>query len=241
MPSPPYDIDSWRRRIPLLASMIPMNHCSQAPQTDVTRAAALRYLDSWNTRGMDWDAWIDEVRIAKREFATLINASPDEIAVFSSVSEATSAVASAMDFSARRNRVVVSGAEFPTVGHVWLAQERRGARVAWVPVHDGSIDPSAYDAPLLDDATVIVSACHGYYVNGFVQDLGALARCPVVTTHRRRTRARPHARWNDRRRAQDRHHRLSSRRLARRRGGDARPWGASVGAWTGHPARSPLL
>jgi len=174
MPSPQYDIDAWRRRIPLLASMIPMNHCSQAPQTDLTRDAAMRYLDSWNQNGMDWDAWIDEVRLAKQEFAKLINASPDEIALFSSVSEATSAVASALDFSARRNRVLVTEAEFPTVGHVWLAQERRGARVSWVPLSEGTIHPAAYD-PLLDDETVIVSACHGYYLNGFVQDLASLA------------------------------------------------------------------
>lgn len=174
MPSPPYDIEAWRRRIPLLASMIPMNNCSQAPQTDVTRDAAVRYLDSWNRSGMDWDAWMDEVRLAKQEFARLINAAPDEIAIFSSVSEATSAVASALDFSVRRHKVLVTEAEFPTVGHVWLAQERRGARIAWVPVRDGVIDPAAYDA-LLDDEAVIVSACHGYYLNGFLQDIGALA------------------------------------------------------------------
>ena len=58
MPSAPaYDIDVWRKQIPLLASRIPMNNCSQAPQTVATRAAADRYLDSWNTVGMDWDAW----------------------------------------------------------------------------------------------------------------------------------------------------------------------------------------
>lgn len=50
-----------RRRIPLLASLIPMNNCSQAPQTDITRAAAERYLESWNSTGMDWDVWIEEV------------------------------------------------------------------------------------------------------------------------------------------------------------------------------------
>ena len=108
---------------------IPMNNCSQAPQTDVTRAAAERYLESWNAIGMDWDAWMAEVQLAKAEFARLINASPDEIAVFSSVSEATSAVASAIDFSGGRSTVVVTEAEFPTIGHVWLAQEPRGARV----------------------------------------------------------------------------------------------------------------
>jgi selenocysteine lyase/cysteine desulfurase len=172
--TPNYDLASWRGRIPVLASLIPMNNCSQAPQTDATRAAAERYLDSWNQSGMDWDAWVDEVQLAKQEFAQLINAAADEIAVFSSVSDATSAVASAIDFAGDRSRVVVTEAEFPTIGHVWLAQERRGARVAWVPVRDGMIEPDAYDA-VVDDRTAIVSACHGYYLNGYTQDLAALA------------------------------------------------------------------
>lgn len=173
-PAPRYDLDACRKQIPLLASCIPMNNCSQAPQTDITRAAAERYLDSWNRTGMDWDAWMEEVRLAKQAFATLVNASADEIAVFSSVSEATSAVASALDFTGRRRTVVVTEAEFPTIGHVWLAQERRGARVAWVPVRNGAIDPADYD-PLLDRETAVVSACHGSYVNGFTQDLALLA------------------------------------------------------------------
>jgi selenocysteine lyase/cysteine desulfurase len=172
-PAPPYDLAALRRSIPILATTIPMNNCSQAPQTLSTRTAAERYLESWNTRGMDWDAWIAEVDAAKREFARLINASADEIAVFSCVSEATSAVASAVDFTHGRDKVVVTDAEFPTVGHVWLAQRPRGARVEWVPVCDGRIDPASYQ-PVVDDRTAIVSACHGYYLNGFTQDLGRL-------------------------------------------------------------------
>ena len=160
MPVPGYDLDAWRRRIPLLASCIPMNNCSQGPQTDVTRAAAERYLDSWNRSGMDWDAWMEEVQLAKTAFAALIGASAEEIAVFSSVSEATSAVASAIDFTSGHHRVVVSAMEFPTVGHVWLAQQRRGAHVSWVGMRDGVIDTGDYDEHLKDDTAVVV-ACHG--------------------------------------------------------------------------------
>jgi selenocysteine lyase/cysteine desulfurase len=170
---PGYDLAAWRARIPLLASLIPMNNCSQAPQTDATRAAAERYLDSWNRRGMDWDEWMEEVRLAKRAFAGLINASADDIAVFSSVSEATSAVASALSFSGDRRHVVVTEAEFPTIGHVWLAQERRGAHVVWVPVREGRVELADYDAVLTRNAAV-VSASHGYYLNGATQDLGPL-------------------------------------------------------------------
>jgi selenocysteine lyase/cysteine desulfurase len=172
--TPRYDLEAARRGVPLLGSAIPMNHCSQAPQTDATRAAAERYLESWNTKGMDWDGWLAEVDAARATFAGLIGASPDEVAVCSSVSEATSAVASALDFSGPRRGVVASGAEFPTVGQVWLAQERRGATVRWAPLSGGMIAAADYE-PLLDRSTALVSACHGYYLNGFVQDTAAIA------------------------------------------------------------------
>jgi selenocysteine lyase/cysteine desulfurase len=171
---PAYELDAWRARIPLLSSFIPMNNCSQAPQVDTTRAAAERYLDSWNATGMDWDAWMEEVRLARHEFARLINASPDEVAVVSSVSEATSAIASAIEFTGRRRTVVATEAEFPTVGHVWLAQEKRGARVRWVPVTNGSVEPHEYDR-VIDDETAVVSACHGYFLNGALQNLRDIA------------------------------------------------------------------
>ena len=172
--TPAYDIARWRLRIPLLATHVPMNNCSQAPQTLDTREAAHRYLDSWNSAGMDWDSWMHEVTLAKQAFARLINADADEIAIVSSVSEAVSAIASALDFSGARRTVVLTEAEFPTVGHVWLAQQRRGATMRWVPVHDGAVDPAAYDGAM-DDRTCIVSACHGYYLTGATQDLALLS------------------------------------------------------------------
>jgi DNA-directed RNA polymerase specialized sigma24 family protein len=48
-----------------------MNNCSQAPQTDATRAAADAYLDSWGRDGMDWDAWVAEVELIRRAFDRL--------------------------------------------------------------------------------------------------------------------------------------------------------------------------
>jgi selenocysteine lyase/cysteine desulfurase len=173
---PAYDIDRWRARIPLLRAAIPMNNCSQAPQTDTTRAAADAYLDSWARDGMDWDTWVGEVERARQSFARLINAHIDEVAVTSSVSQATSALASALPFDGERRRVLASAAEFPTVGHVWLAQEPRGAQVHWVPMAStGTIDVGEYDARI-DERTRVVSACHAYFVNGFKHDVAAIAR-----------------------------------------------------------------
>ncbi len=175
MTVPDFDIAAARARIPILAHATPMNNCSQAPLTDITRAAAERYLASWNTRGMDWDAWMAEVDVARAAFAALINASPDEVGVVSSVSQATSAIATALRFDHGRDTVVASAMEFPTVGQVWLAQERRGARVRWVDVVDGRIPLAAYDAAI-DERTAVVSSAHAYYQNGALQDVAAIAR-----------------------------------------------------------------
>ena len=153
-----------------------MNNCSQAPLTHATQAAVDAYLTSWARDGMDWDAWMAEVERARQSFARLINADVDEVAVTSSVSHAASALASAVSFDGDRRRVIASAAEFPTVGHVWLAQESRGAEVGWVPLSDrGTIDTSDY-AARIDERTRVVSTCHAYFVNGFKHDVAAIAR-----------------------------------------------------------------
>jgi len=168
--TPPFDIHAWRRRFPLLEQSIHVSNCSQSPQSDATRQAARDYLDNWNTEGRDWDRWIEEIHLAKAEFARLIGAEPDDIAVGSSVSEITSALAGALSFQGKRTKVAVTEAEFPTVGHVWLAQQKFGADVQFVPVRDGIIDPAEYDR-VVDEETLIASICDVYYYNGFKQDL----------------------------------------------------------------------
>ena len=172
-PRPSYDIEAWRSQIPILQTTIPMNNCSQAPQAISVREAAERYLDSWRDDVMDWETWIEEVELARTEFARLINADPGDIAVCSSVSQATAAVAGALVYDGPRDTVVVSQAEFPTVGHVWQAHERLGAKLRWVPVERGEISVDRY-SETLDDSVALVSACHGYYQTGFKQDLEAL-------------------------------------------------------------------
>jgi selenocysteine lyase/cysteine desulfurase len=172
--APRYDLDAVRRQIPILGSRILMNGCSQAPQSDVTRAAAESYLESWRKDGMDWDRWMAEVEAARGEFAAFIGADPTDVAVATSVSQATASLATGLDYTGTRHRVLVSGMEFPTVSHVWLAQERFGAEVSWVPVEEGLIPPDRYEAAITNE-TLLVSATRAYYQNGAKQDVGVLA------------------------------------------------------------------
>lgn len=172
---PSYDLNRCRARIPVLAESIALANCSHAPRTDQACAAVESYLADWGRTVMDWDAWMEQVGQAKAEFAALIHASVEEVAVMPSVTAAAAVVASALDHARPRNRVLVSEVEFPTVGHVWLARKRHGADVQWVPMRDGVVPPEGY-AELLDDRSELVCACHAFYQNGFKQDVGAIAR-----------------------------------------------------------------
>lgn len=174
MMRPAFDLDGVRRQIPILRTHVPLANCSQAPQCEATRKAAEAYLSSWGEAGMDWEAWMAETEAARAEFAALVGGDAEDVAIATSVSQATASVATSLDWSGERNRVVASEAEFPTVGHVWLAQERFGAGVSWVPVRDGAVDPAGYERRI-DERTLVVSACHGYYQTGFKQDIASIA------------------------------------------------------------------
>jgi selenocysteine lyase/cysteine desulfurase len=95
------------------------------------------------------------------------------VAVTGSVSHSISALASALDFSGERNRIVVSDFEFPTVGQIWHAQEARGAKVIHVPAAGNSV-PTERFADAIDERTKLVAITHVCYRNGALLDVPAI-------------------------------------------------------------------
>ena len=167
-------IAEWRKEFPVLQKKNYMASCSQGPQSRRVRSALESYLENWVSTGMDWDFWCQEVSLAKAEFAKMIGASPEEIAVSTSVSEIVSSVAGAFLPQNGRYKVVTTDAEFPTVGQVWLAHQKFGVQVDYVPVCQGKIALSEYEQRI-DDKTLLASVTHVYYQNGFKQDIAAIA------------------------------------------------------------------
>ena len=167
------DILRWRKEFPILQDVVHVANCSQSAQSHRVRNAVNRYLDNWLTVGMDWDYWMEEMNRGKREFAKLINAEPEEIAISSSVSDAVSSIASGLDYSGARNKVVTTEIEFPTVGHVWLAHQKYGYDLQFIPVQGEEIPLEAYER-YVDERTILTSITQVYYRNGFKQDIDAI-------------------------------------------------------------------
>lgn len=165
-----YPFAKERDFFPILKNKIQLSSCSQSAMSLQVESAIREYTDGWLAEGMDWMGWMDRVEKAKQSFATLINASLDEIAVLPSLSLAASAVASALQYSSSRNKIVTTEMDFPSIGHVWLAQETRGAQVSFIPSENNDI-PLEYYEQYVDERTLIVSMAHVAYYNGLKQDL----------------------------------------------------------------------
>jgi selenocysteine lyase/cysteine desulfurase len=139
-------------------------------------AAFRRYLDDRIDKGADWGGWVARADAVRDGMADLLNAGPDEIAVTTSASAGVNSLASALDFSGPRNKVVVSNFEFPTGAQIWHAQASRGAVVEHVPEGpDGGI-PLEHFERAIDERTKIVQVTHVCYRNGQRLDVEAVAR-----------------------------------------------------------------
>jgi selenocysteine lyase/cysteine desulfurase len=164
---------SIRDRFPILQKKVYLNSCSQGALSIDVRQAYESYLRDWDEKGSPWEVWVERGEAARQAFAGLVNAGPDEVAVCTSVSAGVSALASALDFSGERNKVVISDFEFPTIGQIWHAQEGRGAKVVHVPAA-GNIIPTERFAEAIDERTKIVSITHICFRNGSRLDVPAI-------------------------------------------------------------------
>ena len=165
-----------RHRFPVFQKRVYINSCSQGALSDSVRDAYERYLADWDEHGAPWEYWVEQLEAVRGSIARLVKADEDEIAVTTSVSAGVSALASGLRFGEGRDKVVVSDFEFPTIGQIWHAQERRGVRVEHVPAEaDGTIPLERFEAAI-DEQTALVAVTNVCFRNGSRLDVEAVTR-----------------------------------------------------------------
>ncbi len=170
------DFKALRSRFPVLERKTYLNSGSYCALADSVKEAINNYMDDRLLVGANWDVWVMKNEAVRSLMAQVLRAQPDEIAVTASASAGINALASAFDFSGRRNKVVVSDFEFPTNAQIWHAQEPRGARV--VHVHrapDGYIPLENFEK-LIDEETQLVAVTHVCFRNGAKLDIPGIVR-----------------------------------------------------------------
>jgi len=170
------NFDVLRKEFPLLERKTYLNSGSYCALANNVKAAFEAYMEDRLLVGANWDVWVSKNESVRALVAELLRAAPDEIAVTASVSAGLNALASALQFSGARNKVIVSDFEFPTNAQIWHAQEPRGAQVVHVPrAADGYI-PVENFAKVIDEKTQLVAITHVCFRNGAKLDIPGIVR-----------------------------------------------------------------
>ncbi len=136
------------------------------------------YMDAWATKGAPDHVWMEDIfpRMAtlKQTFATLTRCDTDELAITTNTSIALATIATCLTFTGERNRIVMSELDFPTDGHVWLAQRSRGAEIVWLRSEDGLTIPIEAYEEAIDERTALVMVNRVLYRSSAIVDAKAI-------------------------------------------------------------------
>ena len=168
---------AWRGKVPALERCVHMISHSLGCVPAQAEEDLAEYFDLWQTRSITaWDEWIPEIGRAAARIEKLISAPAGSVTMHQNVSTVMAVLASCLEYTAARNKVVYESLMFPTVSYVWKAEERRGANVVLVESADGTtIDADAVCAAI-DDKTIAVPISHVVFSSAFIQDAKKIAQ-----------------------------------------------------------------
>lgn len=167
----------FRDEFPILATStyLVSNSLGAMPRTVPDKLA--EYTDQWRTRGVRaWaEGWWELPVTMGAQLAPLIGASPGEVVMVPTVTQAMSQVLCALDFPADRNEIVMTALDFPSVRYAYDAlAPRLGARVTVVPTDDGIGIPLERLLAAITTRTRLVAISHVLFRSAYVLDVAAV-------------------------------------------------------------------
>jgi kynureninase len=173
-------LEDYRAEFPVVQRKSYLISASLGPVSVRARRHLEEYVEGWETIGAPEPFWFGRIfpRIGelKRLYGRMIGAEPSELAITTNVTMALASVLSCLDLSGDRNRIVLTELDFPTDGHVALAQRRRGAEVAFLKSPDGLTVPLESFAEAIDERTAIVIINRVLYRTSALLDVKEICR-----------------------------------------------------------------
>ncbi len=170
------DLLRYRSQFPILerSTYLISNSLGAMPQG--VYEAMKGYAETWATRGVRaWEErwWMLAAQVGD-EIGSLLNAAPGSVSTHQNVTTCQAVVASCFDFSGKRNKVVYSDLNFPSVMYFWEAQRAYGARVHMVKTDDGITVPTDRLLAAIDEQTLLVPVSHVIFRSAYIQDANAI-------------------------------------------------------------------
>jgi kynureninase len=165
----------WRPRFPISEKSTYLVNHSLGAMPKAVHGKLEAFATQWETRGVrSWaEGWWTAPLDVGNLLGKLMNAPEDSVVMHQNVSVIQSIVGSCFDFSAKRNKVVYSDANFPTNMYVWEGFKRFGARISTVK-SEGMEVPTERMLEAIDEETLIVPISHVCFKTSYLQDAKAI-------------------------------------------------------------------
>lgn len=170
---------SWRKEFPILKTSTYLVSHSLGAMPRQAYAKLKEYADIWSTQGIDaWDeTWFPLLLETGDRIGSILGAGPGQVIMHQNVSTLMAILISCLDITPKRNKVVYTDMNFPTVHYNWLVQQQaRGIKVDLVRSPDGISVPTDDFVRRIDDSTVAVVIDHVLFRSSALQDAQTLIR-----------------------------------------------------------------
>lgn len=169
----------WRAEFPILDKTVYLISHSLGAMPKRTYQRLNEYADIWATRGVRaWaEGWWDMPATVGDQVARIIGADPGTVVMHQNVSICQSLVLSCFEPTQKRNKIVYSELNFPSVMYVYEAHAREGKlRIETVKSDDGITVPLERMLAAIDDETLLVPFSHVLFKSAFLQDAKAITK-----------------------------------------------------------------
>ena len=170
------DLLRYRPEFPILERTNYMISNSLGAMPRAVYDALRGYADTWATRGVRaWEErwWMLAAEVGD-EIGALMNAPKNSVSTHQNVTTCQAVVASCFDFAGKRNKVVYSDMNFPSVMYFWDSQRQYGARVHMVKTDDGITVPTERLLDAIDESTLLVPISHVIFRSAYINDATAV-------------------------------------------------------------------
>ncbi|MGC2698317.1 MAG: aminotransferase class V-fold PLP-dependent enzyme [Candidatus Angelobacter sp.] len=170
------DLLRFRAEFPILESTTYMISNSLGAMPRGVYDSVQSYCEIWATRGVRaWEEkWWMMAREVGDEIGAIMNAPSGSVSLHLNVTSCQAVIASCFDFSGRRNKVVYSDMNFPSIMYFWEGQRARGARVNMVRTDDGVHVPTERLIEAIDEETLLVPISHVVFRSSYIKDVKAI-------------------------------------------------------------------
>jgi kynureninase len=167
----------WRSEFPILDKTVYLISHSLGAMPRETYSRLNDYAETWATRGVRaWaEGWWDMPVTVGNDVGRIIGAAPGSVVMHQNVSICQSLILSCFEPTSRRNKIVYSELNFPSVMYVYEAHARNGKlRIETVASDDGITIPLDRFLAAIDEETLLVPFSHVLFKSGFLQNAKAI-------------------------------------------------------------------